>query len=120
MAPKTFYIAGPMTGYDNFNFPAFDKAEMVLRSWGINAVNPAQMDRDAGIDEQQLSIESAKDMARVFAKRDCNAIIDNCSGMYMLKGWEYSVGARAEHALACWLGLEIVYESDLGGSIADG
>ena len=39
------YIAGPMSGYEEFNFPAFNKAEELLRkSYGYeHVVNPAKL-----------------------------------------------------------------------------
>lgn len=33
-----------------------------------------------------------------------------CDGIYMLQGWERSVGARTEHTVAAVCGLEILYE----------
>ena len=48
----TVYIAGPMRGYKNSNFPAFFDA---ARKWSNNPMvgrvfNPAQMDEDMGYD----------------------------------------------------------------------
>ena len=43
------------------------------------------------------------------ARRDVDAIFQ-CEMIYMLRGWENSKGARAEHALANWIGLEIIYQ----------
>jgi hypothetical protein len=57
----------------------------------------------------------------VYAKRDAEALItlaeDNSNfnlenGIFMLRGWKASKGATAEHALAQWLGLEIVYQEN--------
>jgi hypothetical protein len=39
------------------------------------------------------------------------AILRRCDCIYLLKGWELSQGARAEHELAVKIGLEIMYES---------
>lgn len=35
------YIAGPMTGYENFNREAFHKAEEALKREGHTVLNPA-------------------------------------------------------------------------------
>ena len=34
----------------------------------------------------------------------------DCDAIYMLRGWENSKGARAEHAVAVWVGLDIMYQ----------
>ena len=44
------YIAGPMTGIKDFNFPAFDRAEIQLALDGWTPINPANIDRAHGLD----------------------------------------------------------------------
>ena len=39
------YIAGPMTGYAEMNFPAFNTAAARVRALGHEAVNPVEIDR---------------------------------------------------------------------------
>lgn len=95
------YIAGPMRGYTEFNFPAFDKAKEVLKKLGWDVISPADLDRDQDKGVQQTQ--------RHYAKRDCAAILE-CDAIYMLKGWSKSVGATAEHAVAVWAGLKIYGE----------
>ncbi len=46
----TIYIAGPMSGYPQYNFPAFDEARDELRENGWQVVSPADMDREHGLD----------------------------------------------------------------------
>lgn len=41
------YIAGPMTGLPEFNFPLFFEAEELLKGHGFEVINPA---REDGID----------------------------------------------------------------------
>jgi len=45
MTKKVVFIAGPMRGYKDYNFPAFDRAERILRNMGYHPVSPAVMDR---------------------------------------------------------------------------
>ena len=43
---KVVYIAGPMRGYAEFNFPAFDEARNRGILLGFQIVSPADMDRE--------------------------------------------------------------------------
>ena len=36
------YIAGPMTGLPDFNYPAFNAAAAKLRALGLEVLNPAE------------------------------------------------------------------------------
>ena len=109
------YIAGGMRGYKWYNFPAFDEAEAKLKKQGWETVNPAQIDRDNGFDPKDLpedydwSKEPIGMDVKAVIRRDLDAL-QNCHAIYLLRGWEKSIGARAEKAVAEWLGLEIIYE----------
>lgn len=112
-----WYVAGPMRGIKYYNFPAFDKAEVELRDAGYEVFNPADIDRENGLDVNAFpadydwrQLPDGMDLDAVIA-RDCDELA-TCDGIYMLAGWESSKGARAEHALAEWRGLDIVYEVD--------
>ena len=37
------YISGPMTGYENFNYPAFHEAKKQLEEKGFEVISPADM-----------------------------------------------------------------------------
>ena len=43
MSLPTLYIAGPMRGYPDHNFPAFRAAAAALRRAGYGVVNPAEL-----------------------------------------------------------------------------
>lgn len=113
-----YYIAGPMQGYEKFNFPAFDAAADYLRKQGHEVFNPADKDRERhGKDfaDRFASGSIAEATAGGFSLREALAldtqwICKEAEAIYMLKGWERSGGARAEHALATALRLEIKYE----------
>jgi|18_taG_2_1085343.scaffolds.fasta_scaffold05276_6 hypothetical protein len=116
---STIYIAGPMRGYDDYNYPAFDRQAIVLRRQGWTVINPAEMDRD---DEKPINgphqfdpVNNYEDheFMRSALKRDMVAICDECTAIYMMSDWETSRGAKAEWHLAKALGLEIYYESPL-------
>jgi hypothetical protein len=101
------YIAGPMTSLPKYNFPAFFKAEQRLKKLGYKVVNPARMDVQAG-DVTRGGVLKRHLSVRQVVKRDMDAIIDNCDCILLLPGWKLSRGARAERAVAEWLGLSIL------------
>ena len=88
------YIAGPMTGLPEFNFPAFDAMEAALAKTGFLSVyNPAVLGRLYGTDKEH-SFYMKKAIERLLT---CQAII-------ALPGWENSKGARLEVSIARMLG----------------
>lgn len=109
----SIYIAGPMRGYPEFNFPAFFSAEWTLREIYETVHNPARRDIESGISVMGTKGDMSE-LPESFSLREamtwnCETIC-KCTHIYMLKNWEQSSGARAEHALAVCLGLTIVYQ----------
>lgn len=100
-----YYIAGPMRGYPLWNFPAFDAAAAAIRSKGHEVVSPAELDRAAGFTEH--TTELPPNFMREAFRRDI-AAIERCEGVAVLPGWQQSTGAKAEVAIAKWLGLPVV------------
>lgn len=114
------YVAGPMRGKPDFNFPAFDKASAFLRRLGHTVFNPADRDRSVlpeGFDDLPLAEREATIIRDIDAREalaaDMKFIAEEAEGIWMLEGWETSLGARAEHALATALKLRIFYDCDL-------
>jgi len=116
------YLAGPMRTKPEFNYPAFMAGAKALRERGWEVFNPAEMDlsednQDAEflqmtIEEQKLHAGAAPN-ARRYARRDTNILInmlrsEDGDAIILLPDWEESVGARAEHALAQWVGLKVL------------
>ena len=104
---KTLYVAGPMRGYKDFNFPAFDAAADRLRADGWRVLNPAEHDRNGGFDETLNTLDGF-DMHDAF-RWDIEAVLAS-DAIYMLAGWENSHGANIEHSVAKAIGLELLYE----------
>lgn len=90
---KTIYIAGGMSGYPDNNFPAFDAARDRLKARGDNPISPADLDRKYGF----------RTHSRNYAARDTEEILRECHGIYLLRGWEKSLGATAEFFLCMWI-----------------
>lgn len=113
------YVAGPMRGIPEFNFPAFFAAEGRLTNLGHNVFNPARRDNDVhGTDISKGNEEGCEDKAgeehgfdlREALAADCAWICQHADGIFMLLDWQGSKGATAEKALAHALGLHIFYE----------
>lgn len=113
---STFYIAGPMRGYEKYNFPAFDRARDRGIRMGYNIISPADLDREAGIDENSPDITDPAEV-REIVQRDLDVItkrlkVENGDGIAVLPDWPISTGAGAEVFVGRWLGLKIIDARD--------
>lgn len=104
------YIAGPMRGLPEYNFPAFDEARDRWNKWGCTVINPADLDREAGFDPTLPNAPEWDGDKKEVIERDIKAILDNLrpgteDAIVLLPGWENSVGAAVEVALGKFLGL---------------
>ena len=114
-----WYIAGAMRGRVGFAFDLFDAARDKLIAEGDEVVSPADIDRAHGFDPKNLpedwdwSVIPDADILKLehIIPRDINALLE-CDGIYMLKGWLWSVGAFAEWAVALWANKLIRYEEE--------
>lgn len=112
---RRVYLAGPMRGIKDFNFPAFHAAAVELRAKGYEVFNPAEHDEENHGKGFNLSATGdLKDIAhtpfdlRETLEKDLSWIAQNATAIALLPGWEKSKGARAESALAYALGLETI------------
>jgi hypothetical protein len=88
------YLAGPMTGLPDFNYPAFIATAQRMRRAGFYVVTPAENGLPA----------SAPWAAHM--RRDLHAMMD-CQGVAVLPGWEASRGAQLEVTVAKALGMPV-------------
>lgn len=94
------YVAGPMTGIEGFNYPAFNAVADQLRSQGYEVENPA----DHGtVEGAQWADYMAYDLTR----------LGLCGVIALLPGWEESQGARLEVLIAERLSMKVVNAHDL-------
>lgn len=79
------YIAGPMTGYPDNNYPAFHEAKQRLEDVGYFVVSPADFGAPDGTRVHYVDLlrEDLKEMLR-------------CRGVAILPDWWNSTGARNE------------------------
>ena len=99
---KTIYVSGPMTNYENFNYPAFHANAAFLREGGWNVISPAELDADLGIDETTVMTEA---LYLDIIKHDYAALL-KCDAIAFIPGWEKSRGAKLESDFANVLKLE--------------
>ena len=93
------YLAGPMTGLPESNFPAFNQEAERLRAEGLQVLNPA----DHGI------VDGA-DWAD-YLRHDI-AGLASCERIHLLRGWTKSKGACLEMTIAKALGMTVTYQVD--------
>lgn len=113
------YLAGPMRGYPEFNFPAFHAAAARLRAEGHEVFSPAEADmrRHNGVDISKGNAEGCETkltQEHGFSKRDAlyedtKYICLEAEAIALLPGWENSLGAQAEWALGKALGHDFIY-----------
>lgn len=94
------YLAGPMTGFEDFNFPAFNTMAAELRTRGYAVENPAE---HGVVDGADWADYMAYDLTR----------LGLCGQVAVLPGWENSKGARLEVHIARELGMRVVNAHDL-------
>lgn len=114
------YIAGPMRGYPAFNHPYFMTVEAYLRrtSYGTEVYNPAARDVAKGFDAVKLKLTGTDEeliehnfCVRTAMAENTEWICRHADAVWMLRGWEFSYGAKAERALAISLGLKVLGEA---------
>ena len=61
------YLAGPMTGIEDLNFPAFHAEAARLRALGYTVINPAEINADPNAGWQAcMRIERAQAQGKLF------------------------------------------------------
>jgi hypothetical protein len=82
---RRLYVAGPMTGYPDSNYPLFNSVSERLRSAGYEVVNPAE-----------VSIDRPEKVHYVDFLREDLVQMLTCYGICYLPDWWKSTGARNE------------------------
>lgn len=95
-----WYLAGPMSGLPDLNFPAFHAETARLRLAGHEVVNPAEVNPDHEMPWAECM------------RRDIPAML-TCEGIALLPGWERSRGAKLEHHVATALGMRVAMAAEI-------
>jgi hypothetical protein len=106
-----------MRGYLDYNFPAFFKAEEMLRKEGWEVINPARLDEDDGFDisQERTSITPAE--LEKFIIRDVHLVV-KCDAICLLPKWALSKGVAVELAVANYCKLPVYYMNELFNQIS--
>lgn len=88
------YVAGPMTGLHEFNYPAFRAAAADLIGKGYAVEDPS------------TNVNPTPDDYHGWLRAGLAQLIQ-CDGVALLEGWEGSGGARLEVNVAATLGLSV-------------
>lgn len=99
------YIAGPIAGTTDFVY-RFGVARGEVALLGYKPVCPIELN---GVDENSRREDSDHRLA--YLRRDIAALI-HCDGIYLLRGWENSRGARLEKLVADGLNLLVLYQEE--------
>lgn len=91
--PTIVYIAGPMTGLPDYNYPAFNAAAYHLRNNGYVVINPAEQ------------FDGRTDLPReVYMRRAVHSLLQ-ADVVVTLRGFANSAGASLEVSVADELGV---------------
>ena len=98
------YLAGPMSGIKDHNYPAFHAAAAALRARGLECINPAEVNPDMAV----LGATATPEVLwRRCMVRDIPHLL-TCNAIMLLPGWQNSRGARLEVLIAIALGFTII------------
>ena len=105
------YLAGPMRGYPEYNFPAFHYAANTLRNEGHEVFSPAEKGEEVGyveLPESSIGADEGLAFRRKVFKLDLSWICEHADAVALMAGWENSKGAQAERAAAEAVGLTVI------------
>lgn len=103
------YIAGPMRGKPENNFPAFDRAAAMFLSAGHIPVSPVT------IGQAHFGNNPAV-LPQEYLRKDVR-YLTSCDAIALLPGWESSTGARCEVVVSLTIGLHF-FDAETGLAIA--
>lgn len=98
-ADSKVYLLGPMSGYPEYNAPAFREAATHLRERGWDVLSPVELDESEGFKhEEQQGDELTEEEYLEFLRRDLLRVLEdpNVKAAVALPGWEKSRGAALE------------------------
>lgn len=99
---RRIYLAGPMTGIAEHNYPAFREVSAWLRGKGHYVYSPHE--RLPQTDGDRVGTVELRQAFADYARFICL----EADTLVLLPGWKNSQGAKAEHQLAVNCGLDMI------------
>lgn len=96
------YLAGPMSGIPEYNFPKFDKAIDQLVDVKLEVVSPHS------IDHGETPENRGKLPYETYIRAGLKLLLE-CDGIIMMDGWELSKGCMTELYVASACGMRIYF-----------
>lgn len=97
-----YYLAGPMSGIPDYNYPAFEKAAADLRGRGFVIKSPHEIDHGESEETPRGSKPWTEYMIAAIQ------LLLTCDAVVLLEGWANSQGALEEFRLAKRLGMDCI------------
>lgn len=101
------YLCGPMTGMQEYNFPAFRAATADLRQKGWSVFDPSENPGNSNLSRAHFM---ALDIRAIVGQSDLFPPVD---AVVVLPGWEKSRGARLEVEIALQLDIPVLWAYNL-------
>ena len=99
------YIAGPMSGITQFNYPEFFSVASDLRDLGHNVINPAETN-GLTIEDALNDVDANPRSWEYYMRKDVMSVA-KVDAVCLLPGWQNSKGARLEVTVAKALGIPL-------------
>lgn len=105
------YLGGPMSGFPDLNRPAFERAAQLLEAQGKLVRSAAETPRPYHDGPCPPSHgEVSGEHTQACWMRAGLEVMLACDELYLLDGWQASVGARFELYVAAHLGMPIFFQ----------
>jgi hypothetical protein len=107
MERRAIYVAGPMAGLPEHNFPAFRRAALRLRTAGYWVISPHEIPLPCGCSGLPPQCGAPDHAWSDLLRADLVVMLSDAGAVALLPGWEKSRGATLEVHVAARLGIPV-------------
>jgi hypothetical protein len=108
----TTYVCGPISGYAQANEPVFRQAAEYLKTRDQVPVVPHDlppMEHEGPCPRSHTAVTTGEHGVACYLRADLVHLLLYCDAVYVLPGWEASVGARLEVMVATSCGIPVTF-----------